>query len=328
MTKISKEGWCLALPLVEERPFTSEEAAQLRQQRRRAVVGSVLLGIFGTAGSFAACFGALMLSAHNLGLMALAFILGPVLIVLCAVQGYRFLEHARLAGRELRNGMLQRYAGPLEKDNLALVRVRVGKALKLTLEVGVCCELQVYAGTGRLISASGRPYHGWDIILPCCETAATPEYATTAARWLDEVGTTDTGAPVFAGKRDLSPEELEEMRVIAFHAWWRPCRPLVFIVIICTILILAALLNHKPYAFPLGMLIFIGVFALLPVLRGFILAHRLHCARRLGVIGILRVPADTPEKEDIEVEILIDSKILWTQHGHPAPWRRAQLTRK
>lgn len=319
----NSEKWCLTLPLVEERSFTVEEETLLRQQRRHETMGAILLGIFGTIASFVGMMVTMLFSKNNLGLSALAFIFGMPLIALCVFQGYRFLEHALLLSCDLRNGLLQRYAGVLEANAVNLLQEKVGKPLKRTMVVGENCELQVYAGSGRLKSASSQVYHGWDIKLPCSKTAATPPYAAIAAQWLDRVDTTESGDAVFMGNRELSAEELAEIRASAFRCWWQPCRTLLTCASFPAILLMGALLNHKPYSFQLGLLIFVGVLGLIPVLRGCGLALQLRGALRVGAVRILHIPASNPDEEEVQLEFLVGSKILWTRHGLPAPWRRA-----
>ncbi len=312
--------WCLGFPLVEQRSFTIEEAARLRLQRRNAYLFAVLVGLLGSVSSFSGMLAGLMVFRDNLGLCALSFIAGMPLTACCFFLGYRCLLHGNMAGRELKQGTLQCFAGTVHVTHLMQLK-KIGNALKFPVNNGDPCEVWVYSATGRLLHISGHYYRGWEIAPPRYATAALPPSAAIAAEWLEEVGTTDTGDPVFAGTRELSVEELEEIRLAANHAWWHPLQRLLGIAILPELLLIAAIVTRHPYQVHLWLLFIIYGLGAITILRGLAIAARLTRGRRLGRVGMLRIEPTSPEGAESTAEILIGANLFWSQDGRPAVWR-------
>ncbi|HEX2952022.1 MAG TPA: hypothetical protein VHV83_21010 [Armatimonadota bacterium] len=310
---------------------------RLRRQRRRAIALAIL-GFVGTPISMFAWMMGLSLAGDSVAIGLSSLIGGFVLIFACVMLGYKQTAHLRVLQRELRQGKLQRFVGNISDIDNSVVAGIIGRFMrKVGIEPtdgDVCVEIS--GGSGRVLRINDQLYHGSPIYLKCSETAQPPEFASIAAQWLEKIGETDSGETVLGGRRELSMAELTELKNLQFTAWWRPLRWRLLLLLWPGIPITLACCSHKtpPIAACIILLAIIG-FSALPVTRGIRFAYKLVGAVKYGVVGILQYPDDTAlspdtdndavptgEAQEVTVEILPDSDIIWTLNGTPASWRR------
>lgn len=333
----TKQVWCLTLPLIDERPLTNEEILLLRRQRRRAIALAIL-GFVGTPISMFGWLSAMVIAGESVVIGATSFVIGITLTIFCALSGYQQMVRVRVYQRELQRCILQRFVGNISDiDNSVVAGIIERFMRKVGIEPtdgDVCVEIS--GGSGRVLRINDQLYHGSPIYLKCSETAQPPEFASIAAQWLEKIGETDSGETVLGGRRELSMAELTELKNLQFTAWWRPLRWRLLLLLWPIIPITMAWCSHNtpPIAACIILLAIIG-FSALPVTRGIRFAYKLVGAVKYGVVGILQYPdgtalspdtdndaAPTGEAQEVTVEILPDSDIIWTLNGTPASWRR------
>jgi hypothetical protein len=171
---------------------------------------------------------------------------------------------------------------------------------------------------------------------PPSMTAETPEFASLAAEWLDPVKKID-GGTLFAGQRELSPDELNELsqfatqlwkrrlpQALLFAAWWA--------LFVARDLVAFRFASITSDAFFLFDLFFTYLF-LRPMVRLIQASSKsrlLYKDSKIGKVIILRVRSDATNGEGEEesenqepdkIEQLPISNFVWTVGNRPAKWR-------
>jgi hypothetical protein len=170
------------------------------------------------------------------------------------------------------------------------------------------------------------------------EIAETPAFAAVAAEWTEPVS--GEAAPVRVGQRELSPDEVRELRqqlrraLRARLAWVIPSNLWFW-----TVLGLGLREGHLPrpsgWAFwhDAASFLLLGVGAILGdlVLIRSLREAWLHTRdARIGRVVIVRSPLvdnEAPEEAPaawVTLEVLPVSEAVWTIDGEPAGWRRTQ----
>jgi hypothetical protein len=252
-----------------------------------------------------------------------------------------FLGDSRALARDARRGYVQRYAGNLPPAD------GVDPRLHSLLESGLLKRdraapqwLEVLPHSGFLWQVNDARPRRWIPFLPPqpIEVAETPAFAAVAAQWTEPVS--GDGTPVRAGQRELSPDEVRELR----QQLRRALRVRLVLAIPCnlwfwTVLGLGLREGHLPrpsgWAFwhdavsflLLGVVAILGDLVLVRGLREAWLHAR---EARIGQVVILRSPLvedEAPEEAPaawITLELLPLSEAVWTIDGEPAGWRMIQ----
>ncbi len=315
------QTWCLGLPLVAERPLTAEETQALQRDLRNVTLGAVA-GCLGSVAGIPAWMGALLLTGHHPGWMLLAFIGGPVVIGACVLQGYRCACHAARLRAERRTGTVSCFAGTATQEIFPLLQSQLFRPFKRALAVGQACSFELYSHSGRVKSVQGHPVRTWDKQFMPAVTAPVPDQAAIAALWLEEIDRNAEDLPILAGQRELTADELAEMRWYTIAAWWFPLRRSLWLACLPGGLAIVALLRHKPIV---GPMIFLGLFLVLGIggsLLGVRRGRAFAASRRTGLVRIFRVPLSADPNATLLLEVLLDTDVPWTIDGQPAPWRR------
>ena len=269
-------------------------------------------------------------------LTALLFV-GTIALFLAARY---FLGDSRTLARDARRGYVQRYTGILPPAD------GVDSRLHSLLEAGLLKRdraapqwLEVLPHSGFLWQVNGARPRRWIPFMPPqpVEVAETPAFAAVAAEWTEPVS--GDGTPVRAGQRELSPDEVRELRQQLRRAlrvrlvWVIPCNLWFW-----TVLVLGLREGHFPrpsgWAFwhDAASFLLLGVVAILGdlvLVRGLREAWLHAREARIGQVVILRSPLVDDEAEEgtptawVTLELLPLSEAVWTIDGEPARWRTA-----
>jgi hypothetical protein len=325
------------------RALTLAERRAVRGQSRRrwgllagAVIGCwiALLLAMGVGAAVEDAEGAARLMLAGVTLLLLV---GAIAVFLAARH---FLAESRALARDARRGSVQQFQGTLPTEAGDDPRLRsLFEAGLVKRDPEAVQSFEILPHSGILWQANGARPRRWISFLPPepVEVAETPAFAAMAAEWAEPLGGDETPARV--GQRDLSPDEVRELRQQTRRAlrvrlvWIIPYNLWFWIVIG-----LALRQGHLPRAsgwsfwhdfvsfLLLGGIAIAGDVALA---RSFREAGRHARDARIGRVVILRsplMPADGPEAAPpacVTLELLPVSEAVWTVDGEPAGWRTA-----
>jgi hypothetical protein len=261
-----------------------------------------------------------------------------------------FLRESRALGRDARRGYVQRFTGVLPPPEA------IGFPLQLLLDAGLLKHdrgapqwFEVLPHSGVLWQANGVRPRRWIPLMPpmVVELAETPAFARIAAEWAEPVAGAE--APVRVGQRELTPDEVRELRqqlrraLWARLAWVIPCT-----VWFGTLVVLVIREGHLPQRLDvtsfhnlrefLPFLHDVAAFLLLSlatILGNVALIRSMREAwmhareARLGQVVIVRCPLEDEEVPEqapavwVTLELLPVSEAVWTIDGEPAGWRTA-----
>lgn len=337
---------CLGIAFAEERPLNDEERAALQEEARHSLrrsyawgcaMPSILMIFIMIGGSITAGqeYNSTIQTILTILIIPLFFIL-PSFFLLRAKDQYKIRQTAR---KDLRKGFVKCYCGfaPGVQINDASSKgeepasENPGPLAKIAdVEVPLLSPitLEVFSGSRRLWQVNGIRVK--KLIRPPEEYIATqPEQARIAAKWVEPIRITTEHTIDFSqiGRRDLSPEEGEEIRKRARTVWQRPGWGALFFTgyfggIALIDWSLKTPMHMKPIAY---------VYIALTIWADFIFikvawwAWRLAKDAKHGVVLITRMPDKTKNGEfqskGSVLEWLPFSKSKWSINGQPAAWR-------
>jgi hypothetical protein len=268
---------------------------------------------------------------NRLGILLVTLVLFAVLVALVIVA-YVFLGESRAVGRDARHGFVERYSGVLVPDDencrpfAELLRSGLLKSGLSQVQ-----WFEILPRSGFLWQANGvRPRRWTPITAPSSvDVAEAPEYAALAAEWVERLA--EEGEAIYVGKRELTREEIRELKRHVRHLVIEPLRIALPVTLwFVTVLVLCVRSGSYPTGWNLVMFIVLGV---LTLVSDFLLVDRLREVRpyradiRLGRVNIIRYPLTEedsgPGRPELSppVEALPFSGATWTIEGQPAFWR-------
>jgi hypothetical protein len=159
------------------------------------------------------------------------------------------------------------------------------------------------------------------------DVANTPEYASTAAEWVEPSDPADASSPRF-NHREMAPAERDEIQRHVRRLRWSSTPVVVLMNVYAALRLAGAFFTHTLPA-PWFVVWFAGT-ALVDVnlYRRCKIAARMTSDLNAGRIVIARVPVKDGQPGELSdpVEILPRSRTVWTQSGRPAGWRVARTT--
>ncbi len=339
----SMTEWCLGLPLVEDKPFGTEEADTLRRESggwwKRGLLALlaaptlsalvlILLALHGGRSD--------VIGTAETVLMVLAVILG----VPCALlQARDWLRRGRDLSRDLKAGHIKRFEGlTAEAETGNGIWKRLVKIGALPGEDVTRVSIEVLPASGRIYKTEGHLLQPW-MTASRTSVADAPEFASIAAQWLQPVAQTAEGE-VLAGRRELSDPEKTEIRRHARLLWLRPLPFALFFSIWFFFPLLVLLFRGKlDTSAEWASILRAGIGTVASdffLIRGLLLARKLNRDAASGYVGIIRVEPriqkPTPEgfllgkppssEPRLTTELLFVSQWTWTYGGRPANWRK------
>lgn len=333
----STTEWCAGLPLVQQRPLTLEERDDLRREvvrRRGRGIGIVALFlVLGTLFAFAAArtspTAEAAQSVLTVGLILLLMVGLPATILL-ARDAFR---QSKALSRDLKAGTVKRFAGPLPDVSHDRTLQQLRQRGLLSAGPGEDGALEVLSASGRIWRVHDRPVAGW-LVTQTVEVAETPPFAHIAAQWLQPVRKED-GATLFAGARDLSAAECEELCRYARRLWLR-LLPLalgltLWLCMPITVLIVRGNLYSRLDWIRFVFLAAVTISCDVSFAASLLASRRLRRDERAGRVLIVRLEGDTPLETEANaeppveagtIELLPVSRWVWTENGSPATWRK------
>jgi hypothetical protein len=261
-----------------------------------------------------------------------------------------FLRESRALGQDARRGYVQRFTGVLPPPEAIEPR------LQSVLEVGLLKRdratpqwFEVLPHSGFLWQANGARPRRWIPLMPpmVVELAETPAFARIAAEWAEPVAGAE--APVRVGQRELSPDEVRELRQQLRRALWVrlawviPCTAW-----FGTVVVLGIREGHLPqrldvtyfhnlrefltFFHDIAALLVLSLATILgnvALIRGLREAWMHAREAQIGQVVIVRRPLEDEEAPEeaptawVTLELLPVSEAVWTIDGEPAGWRRA-----
>jgi len=326
--------WCAGLPLVAQLPLAEADRRALRREAALLLVAGMVcaplsvilflagLAIFAIAVSDAGNEGTPVVWVLFFGALALVGVLFVV-----ARESFRRAKGLR---GDLRAGEKLRFEGTLAEATLdeTLARLLCKRLLRNDAQPQ---WLEILPASRRIWRANDRPVRSW-IVASWAETAEQPEVAHIAAQWLEPIGVIGD-FDMQQGRRELSAEEMEELRRCAKGLWRKPLLPALLLSLWSFPLAGYAIVSHK---WPAGWGgIMLALLTVSAVLLDYDLYQRLRQARCIGrdladgFVIILNARADeekgaedaAPGEEHL-YEGLLHSGLLWTEDGRAAGWRK------
>jgi hypothetical protein len=240
-------------------------------------------------------------------------------------------REARMLRRDLEEGRVLHFRGivraTFDPGAAALSRARL-------VAPGATAELEVLAGSGRLMKVDRRPTRA-RLVVQITTVGGLGEDGAFANRWMRPV-TLSTSARATAAGRRLTPEELGELGVYLGRARRSALVSSASVLIGVACFCFAAGATHHfgsvPWVVTVGRVLAV-VFALCVLADATRLVPRALFALRLGEdakLGELRtfvVPSsalpDASVRPTATVDALVTSRLPWAHAGRPVHWRRA-----
>ncbi len=237
---------------------------------------------------------------------------------------------------DLNVGIVRRFEGELKSiDPIDHTQAYLLTRSFLRPDLDAIQEIELLPATLRLYKVNGQKIRWWKAA-SVEQTALLPEIADIAAQWLEPVGESEEGV-LFAGKRALSQPELTELGIKQRRMWLKYAVP----AILLTLLFFLGLSSWDSKSNPLSLsrkvrLAVIGVLALtndVLFISSAVRAYKISQDKAQASIIIVRRPLgpdekrsnDSAESEFRSYEFLPISRMLWTEEGLPANWRRLRL---
>lgn len=326
--------WCAGMPLVEKRPFSSEERERLEREAKRlrrqgwfvVWLYPVLVAFFALIATQGDTSSSLVQTILTGG--AILLFLGLPLIILIARDSFR---RSRGLFGDLKAEYIKRFVGPPVADSGENETLHTLLRRRMLSADAAEWNLELLPASGRLWRIMDRPVAKW-ITVETVEIAETPEFASLAAEWLQPVARSEEGT-LLGGERDMSEAERDELRTYAKRLWTRPLPFAIGLTLWFSIPLVMLLLSGDPERkISWFRFIFLGTMTLITDIS-FALAVRnarlLRQDAEVGRLYILRLessatPSLSPEvaeKPSALVEKLPFSGWDWTREGKPAGWR-------
>lgn len=301
------------LPLVGERELTGEERTALRKMARRGRWTGCLLALVAPTG-FLLGMAALSLVAETWWTKAVSILLfvAGLAIAFVILQSRDNLRAARAMRASLKTGRVQQF-GKAEAPPLAFEEWSEDDESGEDEVEEPTTSIEILAAGGLLWRVNGRPPFRYRPV----ETTAVPnppDFAATAAEWM-QPWTDPHGTTTWWNERDLSTAERAELR----RHTRRAALPYIFLPFLTAYVgigYFAGDLRESLFT-SLWMLAFVG-WADYRAVRALPHALRVRRDAKLGKVAIFRAEAE----HGPVTEFLPFSRLVWTQDGHPAAWRR------
>ena len=321
---IGMTAWCLDLPLTRQRPLEALERDRLAGEvmRLRRKVWLLWCG-FAASGVLFFCVATPSNPQANVEQAALTvagIVLTAVGLPITMLISRDWVRRGRLLRADLRRDVVKCYGEPVAASRM----------------------VEVLAASRYLWRVDGVPALGWKPVEEV-ELADAPPFAAFAAEWLQPLGD-DPASGVSRGERDMSSQEVEELRRSARRLWLRPL-PLAVGLTAWASLPITALALAGPFHsvwewLRTGMLVASAATNDFLVIQGLLLARLFRADCRNGRIVIVRfeappaldlsvppgnVSASEPllgQPAPVTLEVLPISGRVWTEEGRPAAWRR------
>ena len=340
--------WCAGIPLERRRALDDDDTArllgELRRFRRRAGFALLMLPVW-----------ILSLECASItpgGAAVLLLALGAILwIAIPAVQLFIWLDcllGVRGLRRDLRAGYVKRFAGLTEPACAKCDETyrRLNRARLAPEKPAGAWSIEVLPMSGRVWRINDQLVASW-VPARCSSVAEVPEFASVAAQWLEPVDECEQGR-LLAGRRDLSTAEIRELRRVGRNLWRRPL-PLAGILAIWLAIPGAQLvrehhLRDRPSAVAFWVLLVLALLLSWRFVRSFVFARRIGADAASGYVVILSSEpsapgADAERKPEAEgagaaadagerppiIEMLPNSRTVWTENGRPAQWRMSDF---
>jgi len=323
--------WCAGLPLVARLPLAEADRRKLQREERLLRVSGIFCLIFTPL----AFLGYLLfiVEGRDANWSSALIFFGMIglfgLVPLSIAIAWQNLRRAKDLRGDLREMIKLRFEGtlhdaPLDETLLILLRKR------LLRNDAQPQWLEILPVSHRIWRANDRPARGW-IVATWAETAEQPEVARTAAGWLEPIGVIGD-FDMQQGRRELSAEEMDELRRYAKGLWRKPLLPALLLSLWCFPLLgYMAHTRHWPESggFWFAVLIIVTIATDLRLLVNLARARRIGRDLAGGFVIILNARADeekvaedaAPGEEHL-YEGLPHSGLLWTEDGRAVGWRK------
>lgn len=296
--------WCAGLPRSGVRPFTEDERAAIRALSAR-LLWQVALGILLTPLMVVALLAAISLqgSASRLaGITGLLTALSPAAATVIVRDAWR------------RRAALKT---DLDRSEMwILIRPE-------DQPPGPFHSMEMLPASQTAWLVDGQRPKKW---LPAetSEVANTPEYAATAAEWVEPSNPSDEASPRF-NHREISAAERDEIERHLHRLRWSSA-PVAILVTLWAAFRLTLAVLYQTVPSPFFLIWLAGTSMVdLNLYKRWRLAGRLTLDLRAGRIVIARRPVNEEGQEGLSapIEVLPQSRLVWTQSGQPAAWRVA-----
>jgi hypothetical protein len=320
--------WCLGLPEVDEVPLAAEERKALRGQVVWNLIGGILLvpvSLITFLGGIIALV-EIDISGMAAGLMKGVLLSFLVLSALLMVLADQCLKRSKAIRGDLRAGVKRRFAGTFSSLDHLNLNDRVIRALLSADLLTLWGEqrLEVLPHSQRFWRVNDRPVRRW-LTATWGQTANVPEHAAIAAEWLDQLPDVED-CHLAAGTRELTETEKADIRRYAHSRWRDIFWPTLLLTIWAFPLLGYAIYTHR---WPTGwdgvmflVLNTLAVLCLVMFILGVIGAAALLRDVRGDRVNIVRVTPPESSGEEITIEWLPHSRIIWTTNGAPTEWRK------
>ena len=307
---------CLGLLLVEERQMTIFERAALT--REGTSWGRKTWWAWGIYGTSIALFLLFAVNSNPNSVLAkeVLFVTCVLLMLigfpLCILLSRDWVRRSRGFRLSASHGNISLYEGEVPEEAFADPAYPQLDRLD-GLFSQVHCTLGVLTGSRAVWKMNEKRVSAW-ITVPEIEVAEVPSSLTTS------------------GCRGLSSREKEALRGHAHRAWLQ-IFPLAlglsaWVGIHISGVTLTELRGNLLHWLPLLALVASATSADFALVRGILHSRGLSVDRREGVVSIMRAGGDADEintEPEAWMEVLPHSKLLWTEKGIPAVWRKVQL---
>jgi len=310
--------WCLGLPLAEKRQMTIFERAALMREAQSWGRKSWLLWVI--YGALVILFLFFAISANPNAVITQSVLAGTCIMLMmivlpvCILVSRDWVRRSRGFRHSAVNGSMSRYEGEVPEE--ALIDPAYTELSKIvSVFPQAHCVIEVLAGSRALWTINAERVPAWITALEI-EVAEVPIFT------------------ISNGQRDLSLQEKEELLGHARIAWLQTFPLALGLSFWAGLQISGVILT----GFRGNFLSLLHPFVLaaaatsvdIVLVRGIIHSRRLNADRRGGVVSIWEDGGESEEvlfEEDVEIEIevLPHSKLLWTEQGIPAGWRKVQL---
>lgn len=243
------------------------------------------------------------------------------------------VRESRSLVRDASLGVVRMYAGKLIPAEIGRDTLRqVVRLMPPPVENGMEWHFETLGASGRLWRICGKPVKQW-VVLKTVSVAEAPPIAGIAAQWLEPVSTPG-GKTILAGRRELSKQEREEVRLFARRLWTRPLPIAVGLTVWLGLPMTAVVVSgelHTAVAW--------GRFVILAGLTGLNCYWLYTCVKRARLLvkdanaGSILIVSRTEEtrlaepagdREPTIIEVLPSLGWRWTEDGRPSAWRKVR----
>ncbi len=333
-------SWCAGLPESAGRPMNQSEITIIRTEITR-YYRKIALTLFMFPALLLICAGMFHL-VSVVGYSGPDFItpLAIIYIALIIPIGLIYIRDCVVRSKGLKSDLniryLRRFEGELQSiDPADETQSYLLRRSFLRPDLESVQELELLQITSRIHSINGQQLRCWKTA-SIEETAVRPEIADIAAQWLEPVNESDTNS-LFTGNRHLTNDELGELRSKIKRMWRKHLVP----AFLLSLWVLSGIIawkyststittsNKLHMVWVVVLTLFYDIMFAVDTIQAF----KVHKDINLGTVIIVRqeIPVEENKTEmsignDYKIfEFLPISRLLWTEGGHPASWRKLKL---